>query len=217
MSAISVGDSVYGDGIPTGTVVTAVGTPSNSDGSAYAWKVWISNANTCTNYCSGVALTFYPQTTDFDLSTSTPSESATSEKISAMKEALGLDNYVVADIGVFNGVYYGILSQYKFSAPSGVAIYDSGLNSQVFVADYGDRTMFMVGDSGLPSSVVAVSSNVNRASLQGVAVGPTTAGVGAGDLYYTDTAGVAGARLFVKSILLFFFLEFFLNVDPFTY
>lgn len=197
MSAISVGDSVYGDGIPTGTVVTAVGTPSTSDGLAYAWKVWISNPITACTYCSGVALTFYPQTTDFDLSTSTPSESTTSEKISTMKDALGLENYVVADIGVFNGVYYGILSQYKFSAPSGVAVYDSGLNSQVFVADYGDRSMFMVGDAGLPANVVAVSSNANRASLQGVAVGPTTATVGAvgvADLYYTDTAGVAGAR-----------------------
>jgi hypothetical protein len=94
-----------------------------SDGSAFEWKVWISNAITaCPSSCLGVSLTFYPQTMDFDLSTSTPPDSTASEKVvSAMKNALGLENYLVADIGVFNGIYYGILSQYKFSAPSGVA------------------------------------------------------------------------------------------------
>ena len=195
-TSVTVGDTVYGAGIPPGTVVTAVGTPSTSDGSAFEWKVWISTAITaCPSSCLGVSLTFYPQTMDFDLSTSTPPDSSTASEnvVSAMKNALGLENYLVADIGVFNGVYYGILSQYKFSAPSGVAVYDSGLDSQVFVADYGDKSLYMMGDAGMPYSVAAVKNNANRAQLWGVAVG-TKSSVSDAKLWFSDQAGVAGAR-----------------------
>lgn len=70
-------------------------------------------------------------------------DTTASNNLKTLRTALGLDEYIVVDIGMFDGVYYGIVSQALFDEPYGVAVRSQCVSAsmtsffEVYVAEHG--------------------------------------------------------------------------------